>query len=157
MTYESGNCACAAEQATGESALPLATTHRPPVFRQLAASRTTVIPTANGDPHTRVSLAPYPGSIDMDIARFETDLRSDGYERIENKQLAAGTCSAEHEHPFDVRALILEGETTISAAGVTRTYSRGEGINIAAGCPHAEQVGANGVSFIIAMRACVAG
>ena len=88
----------------------------------------------------------------MDNARFEADLASDGYDRIETKRLAAGTCTAEHDHPFAVRALVLEGEITISIAGVARSYATGDVFTVAGGCRHAEQVGAEGVTYVVGRR-----
>jgi len=88
----------------------------------------------------------------MDRARFEADLASDGYDRIETRQLAAGTCTTEHDHPFAVRALVLGGEITITIAGVANTYAKGDVFGVAGGCRHAEQVGAAGVTYVVGRR-----
>lgn len=93
----------------------------------------------------------------MDIASFENSLRSDGYQEIETKALPAGTRNAEHEHPFEVRALVLEGQISLSVAGVARTYGKGEVFTMAAGCRHAEEIGAQGVRYVVGRRRGAAG
>lgn len=85
----------------------------------------------------------------MDTANFENSLRSEGYQEIETKELPARTHNEEHDHPFDVRALVLEGRISLSVAGATRTYAAGEVFTMAAGCKHAEQAGTNGVRYLV--------
>jgi hypothetical protein len=53
----------------------------------------------------------------MDVAGFESGLRSDGFAEIEIKSLPAKTHNGEHEHPFDVRALVLEGRIALIVNG----------------------------------------
>ena len=88
----------------------------------------------------------------MDIASFEDEIKREGYAEIQTKTLAAGTAVGEHEHPFDVRALVLEGEIELTVAGTRRKYGAGELFSMAAGCKHAEQIGAAGVSYIVGRR-----
>ncbi|MHB8666686.1 MAG: cupin domain-containing protein [Burkholderiales bacterium] len=88
----------------------------------------------------------------MDITNFRASLEQDAYAEIETKSLAADKFNAEHEHPFDVRALVLDGEIALTVARETRSYRKGEIFSLAAGCRHAEQVGAAGVSYIVGRR-----
>lgn len=88
----------------------------------------------------------------MDIAGFETALKQEGYAEIQTKTLASGTAVGEHEHPFDVRALVLEGEIELTVAGAVHNYAAGDVFTMAAGCRHAEQIGAAGVSYIVGRR-----
>jgi quercetin dioxygenase-like cupin family protein len=62
----------------------------------------------------------------MDRAAFEADLRRDGYDEVVVGQFPPGHKPGEHTHPYDVRALILEGEFTIAVAGDARAYRPGE-------------------------------
>ena len=87
----------------------------------------------------------------MDITSFETSLRADGYEDIETKRLPE-THNAVHAHPFDVRALVLEGRITLSVSGESRTYGQGEIFTMAAECGHAEEIGADGVQYVVGRR-----
>ena len=93
----------------------------------------------------------------MNTTAFENSIKSEGYGEIETKGLTAGTSTSEHAHPFHVRALVIEGEISLSVAGVTRTYSKGEEFTMAAGCAHAEQIGAQGVRYVVGRRRDAAG
>lgn len=87
----------------------------------------------------------------MDIASFETSLKSDGFGEIETKRLPE-THNAVHAHPFDVRALVLEGRISLSVAGESRTYGQGDVFTMAADCSHAEEIGAEGVQYVVGRR-----
>ncbi len=88
----------------------------------------------------------------MDTTRFESELQSDGFGQIETKTLAADTSTTEHSHPFEVRALVLEGQIALTVAGDKRTYAKGDVFTMAADCRHAEQVGSAGVSYLVGRR-----
>ena len=88
----------------------------------------------------------------MDIAGFETALRSEGFDNIETKQLPPAGRNTEHAHPFEVRALVLDGQIALTVSGKERTYRKGEIFTMAAGCEHTEEVGADGVKYIVGRR-----
>ena len=88
----------------------------------------------------------------MDIASFEAEIKREGYAEIQTKTLAAGTAVGDHDHPFDVRALVLEGEIELTVAGARHRYTAGDVFTMAAGCTHAERIGATGVSYIVGRR-----
>ena len=88
----------------------------------------------------------------MKTTDFEAGLRADGYLDIESKRMEADCDNAEHSHPFDVRALVLDGQISLTVAGVTRTYAQGEVFTMAADCRHAEAVGTAGVSYLVGRR-----
>lgn len=88
----------------------------------------------------------------MDTANFETTLRSDGFQEIETKSIAGGVSNAEHSHPFDVRALVTQGQISLTVDGIAKTYATGEVFTMAANCRHAELIGADGVSYVFGRR-----
>ena len=88
----------------------------------------------------------------MTPSTFESRLRADGYDEIETKQLAAKCDNAAHAHPFDVCALVLEGEITLTVEGAARAYRNGDVFTMAAGCRHAEMVGGEGVRYLVGRR-----
>ena len=88
----------------------------------------------------------------MDAAAFEKNLHSEGYQQIETKGLPSGTHNDEHGHPFDVKALVLQGEISLTVAGNKRTYRTGEVFTMAAGCKHVEDIGAQGVRYVVGRR-----
>lgn len=88
----------------------------------------------------------------MDTRTFEADLRRDGYQDIETKSQPADVHVGSHAHDFDVRALVLSGEVTLSWDGKTQTYRSGEVFTMAAGCPHTEQYGPQGYTYLVGRR-----
>ena len=88
----------------------------------------------------------------MDATRFESELRNEGFQEVLTKSLDAGTHNEEHHHPFEVKALVLEGEITLTVAGDARTYRPGEVFTMASGCKHVEDVGAAGVRYVAGRR-----
>ncbi len=54
----------------------------------------------------------------------------------------------EHTHPFEAKALIVMGEITIGADGEERLYCVGDVFHLAAGQPHVERYGPQGVQYL---------
>jgi len=79
-------------------------------------------------------------------------LRRDGFNDVLARELPAQTCNAEHDHPFDVRALVTAGEITLTVDGQARVYGEGDVFTMAAGCRHEEAVGASGVRYVLGRR-----
>jgi quercetin dioxygenase-like cupin family protein len=88
----------------------------------------------------------------MNTAEFERSLRADGYQQIETKSVSPRTHNDAHEHPFDVKALVLDGQIALMVANESRTYRVGEVFTMAAGCKHVEDIGAEGVRYIVGRR-----
>ena len=82
---------------------------------------------------------------------FETALRRDGFD-IGHQTLAAGAVVAEHAHPFDVRALVLSGDITLTIAGEDYAFREGDIFVMPAGQRHAETVGEHGVNYLVGRR-----
>ncbi len=83
---------------------------------------------------------------------FAAALRTDGFGDGETKALTPGRMVPEHQHPFDVRALVLAGEITLTVEGRATAYRAGEVFTMAGGCRHAETVGAEGVEYLVGRR-----
>lgn len=54
----------------------------------------------------------------------------------------------EHTHPFEAKALIVAGEITIGTCGESRLYRAGDVFHLAAGLPHVEDYGPQGVQYL---------
>jgi quercetin dioxygenase-like cupin family protein len=89
----------------------------------------------------------------MDVKEFEAGLKRDGYQRIETKELPRGHQAADHAHDFDVRALVLAGEITLTWSGAAQSFTAGQVFTMDAGCSHAEAVGPEGVRYLVGRRA----
>jgi uncharacterized cupin superfamily protein len=88
----------------------------------------------------------------MKDAHFEFALRRDGFDDIERKNLPPGTLVPEHAHPFDVRALVLDGEIRLTVEGDEYAYREGDIFVMPAGHRHAEAVGPDGVDYLVGRR-----
>jgi hypothetical protein len=87
-----------------------------------------------------------------DPIAFEAALRADGYADVSVRDIPACTQVAAHTHPFDVRALMLEGELELSCDGQTRLFRAGEVFTMAAGREHAERFGATPARYLVGRR-----
>ncbi len=88
----------------------------------------------------------------MDKTAFSQRLRSEGYVEGDAKFLEPGMVNPEHDHPFDVCGLVLDGEIALTIDGLETPYRAGQVFSMAAGCAHAEKIGAAGVRYIIGRR-----
>ncbi len=89
----------------------------------------------------------------MDTSEFEARRRAEGYGEFERRRLSSTYASTPHVHAFDVVALVLDGEITLTCKGQPRTYRRGEVFTMAQGVEHFERVGPQGVEYVAGKRA----
>ena len=82
---------------------------------------------------------------------FEDALRRDGF-AVDRRTLPPGTAVGEHAHPYDVRALVLDGEIRLVVDGVDYAYREGDIFVMPAGHRHAEAVGPGGVDYVVGRR-----
>ncbi|MFI4887115.1 MAG: cupin domain-containing protein [Burkholderiales bacterium] len=92
----------------------------------------------------------------MKDAHFEFALRRDGFD-VHRNSMAPGMIVAEHAHPFDVRALVLNGEITLTVEGIEYAYREGDIFVLPAGHRHAEAVGPAGVDYLVGRRPLTTG
>jgi quercetin dioxygenase-like cupin family protein len=89
----------------------------------------------------------------IDTTQFEAELLRDGYLEVVDKRIPADVVIDDHTHPYDVRALVLEGEATIACAGeAPRVYRPGDVLVVAAGVTHTEHYGPEGYRFLVGRR-----
>jgi quercetin dioxygenase-like cupin family protein len=88
----------------------------------------------------------------MDTTQFETELERDGFLEIEMKTVGPNVSIEEHTHPYDVRALVLEGDVTLRFDGKEQTCRAGDSLTMAAGCAHTETYGSRGVTYLVGRR-----
>lgn len=85
-------------------------------------------------------------------AAFEARLRAEGYDEILTKTIGPDGFVDLHEHPYDVLALVLDGEATIDCGDGPRTYRPGDELVVAAGVRHTERYGPRGYTFLLGRR-----
>ncbi len=57
-----------------------------------------------------------------------------------------------HTHPFEAKALIVQGELTIRCGGESRQYRVGDVFHLAKNIEHDEQYGPDGVSYLVGCK-----
>ena len=88
----------------------------------------------------------------MNSEQFLQLLRRDGFpEPVEVQQVPNGQLGI-HEHPFEVRALVVEGDITIVIDGLSKIYKAGEIFHLEFKQPHAESYGAEGVKYLASRK-----
>ncbi|MGE1151797.1 cupin domain-containing protein [Pseudomonas kitaguniensis] len=58
----------------------------------------------------------------------------------------------DHAHPFEAKALVLEGELTIRTPGLERTYKKGDVFHLQRDEAHSEVSGPEGVQYLVGRR-----
>lgn len=88
----------------------------------------------------------------MNSKQFLQLLRQDGFpEPVEVQQAPNGQLGI-HEHPFEVKALVVEGDITIVIDGLGRIYKAGEIFHLELKQPHAESYGSEGVKYLASRK-----
>ena len=88
----------------------------------------------------------------MTIDQFNAKLLAEHYEAAVAVDRAVGYAMGEHQHPFDACALITAGDITLVVNGVSSHYRVGQTFTLAAGTPHLEAAGLEGVSYLSGRR-----
>ena len=88
----------------------------------------------------------------MNTERFLQLLHQDGFpEPVEVQQISNGQLGV-HEHPFEVKALVVEGDITIVIDGLSKSYKAGEIFHLELKQPHAESYGPEGVKYLASRK-----
>ena len=88
----------------------------------------------------------------MNTEQFLDLLARDGFpEPVEVQQIPNGGLGV-HEHPFEVKALVIEGSIEIVVDGVSKTYKVGEVFQLSLKQPHSESYGAEGVKYLASRK-----
>ena len=82
---------------------------------------------------------------------FENNLKRDGYD-VAPSTAPANKVTEPHAHDYDVRALVMTGELTLTTDGTTRTYRAGDVFDMPAGCMHSERHGPSGSEVLVGRR-----
>lgn len=75
---------------------------------------------------------------------FRTQAEAQGCNEVLERRWAPDTVVGEHRHPFDVSALVVQGELLLTCEGRERQLRPGDRFNVGANVPHAERYGPEG-------------
>lgn len=88
----------------------------------------------------------------MQTVDFLTLIRNEGFsDPVEVIREADGALDV-HQHPFEAKALILEGEIEIGLGPTGRVFFAGDVFHLQENEPHWERYGPNGVRYLSARR-----
>ena len=87
----------------------------------------------------------------MDQAAFESELKRDGYE-VQVNTTPGAKVNPEHSHPFDVRAMVMQGALTLTRDGDAQTFKAGETFSMPRGCLHFESYGPEGAVVLLGRK-----
>ena len=88
----------------------------------------------------------------MQQEEFMALLTREAFQETVTVQREANGEMAIHTHPFEAKALILQGQLEISVDGGERLYRVGDVFHLAANAPHAERYGPDGVTYLVGRK-----
>ena len=88
----------------------------------------------------------------MDTSRFTRELNELGFAEVLTRTWPPNQFIDTHTHPFEVRALVLDGELVLSCDGESRTYRVGDVFTLAPQRAHTEQYGPNGATYLVGRK-----
>ena len=83
---------------------------------------------------------------------FERETRAEGFDEVLQRDWLPDTVVAEHTHPFDANAVVVQGEMWLACNGDTRHILPGGTFSLPKGTLHSERYGSEGASLWVARR-----
>ena len=88
----------------------------------------------------------------MDENIFREQLKTDGFAEPELVEREPNLYNAEHVHDFDVSALIVSGELTVTTPDGATTCKSGDSFALNGGIVHTELYGPDGTQVLVGKR-----
>ena len=87
----------------------------------------------------------------MNIEAFREALLQDGFTIVE-RAVAPNSSLEEHDHDWEVKAMITAGSFYVHTEAQQKTYAEGEVFTLAANEPHTEGADEDGASLLIGRK-----
>ena len=88
----------------------------------------------------------------MNEQDFREQLRAEGFEHTVLVEREPGGMLDTHRHPFEAKALVLQGGIEIDCAGESRNYGVGDVFHLPRDAEHVERYGPQGVRYLVGRR-----
>ena len=86
------------------------------------------------------------------FAEFESRAKAQGYSEVLERKWQPGQVVAEHSHPFDASAVVVQGEMWLMVGDATQHIVPGGTFELARGTPHSERYGSEGAVYWVGRR-----
>ena len=84
-----------------------------------------------------------------DLKALEDQLHRDGFPHTYIRQDGPHVFYSDHTHPGETAHIILEGEMTLTQAGLSQTYRAGDRCDVPAGAVHSAKMSPHGCRYLI--------
>jgi quercetin dioxygenase-like cupin family protein len=86
------------------------------------------------------------------LDEFRAGALASGYDEAIERVWAPNTVLETHTHPFDVQAVVVQGEMWLDDAEGSRHLCAGDHFTLARDTPHSERYGAEGATYWVARK-----
>lgn len=87
-----------------------------------------------------------------DFETYRADALAKGYDEVLERRWAPGTVTGTHSHPFEVAAVLVQGEMWLEQGPISVHLVSGSGFELKPNVPHSERYGPQGALFFSARR-----
>lgn len=87
-----------------------------------------------------------------DFETYRADALAKGYDEVLERRWAPGTVTGTHSHPFEVAAVLVQGEMWLEQGPISAPMVPGSGFELKPNVPHSERYGPEGALFFSARR-----
>ncbi len=88
----------------------------------------------------------------MNRHAFENMLAGEGFLTLVMVEREANGALGDHAHPFEAKALILQGELLIQVGDLPQRYQTGDVFHLMANVTHSEQYGPQGATYLVCRK-----
>ena len=88
----------------------------------------------------------------MDQTTFSQQLATDGFAEVVTVERPANGNLPAHSHPFEAKALILQGELRLRVNAVEQSFFAGDVFHLPLGQEHDESYGPQGVTYLVGRK-----
>lgn len=83
---------------------------------------------------------------------YQATMTSLGYDETVVREWQPLQQVGDHSHPFDVKAMVVQGEMFLTCGDATRHLLAGDSFDLVRDEPHSERYGAEGATFWVGRR-----
>jgi hypothetical protein len=90
--------------------------------------------------------------VDLTFEQFESQLLAEGFDTVLERKWGPSAVADTHSHPFEARALVVQGEMWLTIGAVSRHLKAGDRFELLPGQLHSERYGVEGATYWVGRR-----